>query len=238
MRALDPSYRVGTLLSAVVRAIDHCSRAEARSRAIELLRRVQIQEPEDVAQRYPHEIAGGMAQRVAIAMALAGHPKLLIADEPTTALDVTVQAEILDLLRQLQQETGMALILVSHDLGVVAEICARVCVMYAGEIVEVAPSAELFAQPMHPYTRALMNASPRAGEESGRLATIPGTVLAPHDWPIGCHFAGRCEFSTEACLAGPVELRSVTPSDSARCVRSEELFVTPASAPASTEVTR
>ncbi len=238
MRALDPSYRVGKLLSDVVRAIEHCSRTEARSRAIELLRRVQIQEPEEVAQRYPHEISGGMAQRVAIAMALAGHPKLLIADEPTTALDVTVQAEILDLLRRLQAETGMALILVSHDLGVVAEICARVCVMYAGEIVEVAPSAELFAQPMHPYTRALMNASPRVSEQSGPLATIPGTVLAPRDWPIGCHFAGRCEFSTEACLAGPVELRPVTPSDRARCVRSEELFATSAPASTSTAVTR
>jgi peptide/nickel transport system permease protein len=223
MRALDPSYRVGTLLRDVVRAVDRCSRSEASSRALELLRRVQIQEPEDVAQRYPHEISGGMAQRVAIAMSLAGRPKLLIADEPTTALDVTVQAEILDLLRRLQQETGMALILVSHDLGVVAEICARVCVMYAGEIVEVAPSADLFAQPMHPYTRALINASPRSRED-GRLATIPGTVPAPRDWPVGCHFAGRCEFVTDACVAAPVELRQVTSTDSARCLRSEGLF--------------
>ncbi|MGH2860774.1 MAG: dipeptide/oligopeptide/nickel ABC transporter permease/ATP-binding protein [Solirubrobacteraceae bacterium] len=236
MRALDPSYRVGKLLSDVVRAVDHCGRAEARSSAIELLRRVQILEPDDVAQRYPHEISGGMAQRVAIAMALAGHPKLLLADEPTTALDVTVQAEILDLLRRLQQETGMALILVSHDLGVVAEVCARVCVMYAGEIVEVAPSTDLFVQPMHPYTRALMNSSPRAREDRGQLTSIPGTVPGPRDWPIGCHFAGRCEFSTEACVAGPVELRPVTRTDRARCVRSEELFASPQSAP--TEVTR
>jgi peptide/nickel transport system permease protein len=234
MRALDPSYRVGKLLADVVRAVDHCGRREARARAIELLRRVQIQEPEDVAQRYPHEISGGMAQRVSIATALAGHPRLLIADEPTTALDVTVQAEILDLLRGLQQETGLALILVSHDLGVVAEICARVCVMYAGEIVEVAPSADLFTRAMHPYTRALIQASPRARERQVRLATIPGTVPAPRDWPTGCHFAGRCAFATEACRAAPVELRAVTPTDRARCVRAEELFAS--SEPTRTEV--
>ncbi len=231
MRALDPSYRVGKLLTDLVHSIDRCGRREARARAIELLRRVQILDPEDVAQRYPHEISGGMAQRVAVAMALAGRPQLLIADEPTTALDVTVQAEILDLLRQLQRETGMALILVSHDLGVVAEICSRVCVMYAGEIVEMAPSADLFAKPMHPYTRALISASPRSREERGPLSTIPGTVPAPRDWPVGCHFAGRCEFTTPACTAAAVELRSVSPTDMARCVRSEELFAASRSVP-------
>ncbi|WP_249018685.1 dipeptide/oligopeptide/nickel ABC transporter permease/ATP-binding protein [Conexibacter sp. S30A1] len=222
MRALDPSYRVGRLLADLVRSLDGCTRAQARECAIELLGRVQILDPEDVAQRYPHEISGGMAQRVAIAMALAGKPRLLIADEPTTALDVTVQAEILDLLRRLQQDTGMALILVSHDLGVVSEICDRVCVMYAGEVVEVAQASELFDQPMHPYTRALMSANPGSWQ-GGQLSTIPGMVPSPQDWPVGCHFAPRCGYATDACVREPIILRQVTATDQARCVRAEVL---------------
>ncbi|HLI58790.1 MAG TPA: dipeptide/oligopeptide/nickel ABC transporter permease/ATP-binding protein [Solirubrobacteraceae bacterium] len=224
MRALDPTFRVGKLLADLVRAVDRCSRGSARTRALELLGRVQILDPEDVAQRYPHQISGGMAQRVAIAMALAGRPKLLIADEPTTALDVTVQAEILDLLRGLQRETGMALVLVSHDLGVVAEICSRVCVMYAGEIVEVAHTEELFAQPFHPYTRALLNASPGGRSDTTALEVLPGGVPSPRGWPIGCHFADRCAFAVETCMAAPVPLRPVFDADrQARCVRAEEL---------------
>ncbi len=220
MRALDPTFRVGSVLADIVRAVDKVGRAAARRRALALLEQVRIAEPAEVARRYPHEISGGMAQRVAIALALAGRPKLLIADEPTTALDVTVQAEILDLLRSLQRETGMALLLISHDLGVVSGLCPRVVVMYAGQVVEEADTLSLFSQPAHPYTRALLAASPHRSREGGRLATIPGVVPNPREWPAGCHFAGRCPMAGQECLTGPIELRPRSGADgTARCVR-------------------
>lgn len=224
MRALDPSFRVGSSLAAVVRRVDGLDRNAARDRVLELLEKMQIADPAEVARRYPHQISGGMAQRVAIAMALAGRPKLLIADEPTTALDVTVQAEILDLLRLIQAEAGMALLLVSHDLGVVADLCARVVVMYAGQVVESAPTASIFENPGHPYTRALLASSPQRAKRGQLLSAIPGTVPSPRQWPVGCHFAGRCDLVGPDCTVAPVPLRPAGPWDqAARCIRVHEV---------------
>src|SRR5262249_23118235 len=152
-----------------------------------------------VARRYVHELSGGMAQRVAIARALAGEPKLLIADEPTTALDVTVQAEILELLRELQRERGVAILVITHDWGVIADVASRVLVMYAGQIVERAPIGDIFAGPLHPYTRALLAANPYQAPEVELLPTIPGTVPKPGAWPQGCHFHPRCAYATATC---------------------------------------
>lgn len=220
MRALDPTFRVGTLLAEVVAAVDGTSRKDAKARALALLDEVQIPDPGAVARRYPHELSGGMAQRVSIAIALAGRPKLLIADEPTTALDVTVQADILDLLRTLRRETGMALLMVSHDLGVVAELCSRVVVMYAGQVVEEAPTDKLFEHPEHPYTQALLAANPQRARRGAGVPTIPGTVPSPRDWPVSCHFAGRCPLVVPECTTAPVPLvERRTSSGSARCIR-------------------
>ena len=221
MVALDPSFRVGSQIAEAVRAHDRISRADARARTAELLEAVRL-DP-SVASRYPHEISGGMAQRVAIAMALAGQPKVLIADEPTTALDVTVQAEILDLLRSLQEQTGMAVILVSHDWGVVADLCSRAIVMYAGEVVERASVAELFSAPKHPYTAALLRSNPHGAEPGKPLPTIGGSVPAPHQWPVGCHFAARCPLATDECLSAPIEMVHLDGKRASRCIHIDEL---------------
>jgi peptide/nickel transport system permease protein len=165
-----------------------------------------------------------MAQRVAIARALSGSPEVLIADEPTTALDVTVQAEILDLLRRLQQETGMAIVLVTHDWGVVADIADRCVVMYAGEAVEIGAVAELFARPLHPYSRGLLDSSPHLSPAGARLRSLPGRVPAPAEWPRGCHFAGRCPLAAPECTAGPIPLRAPVPGRASRCLRTDELL--------------
>ena len=222
---LDPTFRVGAILREALRAHGSYSRQEARRRAIELLEQVRLPDPERVLALYPHELSGGMAQRVAIARALAGKPRLLIADEPTTALDVTVQAEILDLLRSLVSETGMALLLVSHDCWVIAELCTRVLVMYAGEVVEEAPVEALFAAPAHPYSRRLLQADPRAvTDDSKPLPTIPGAVPPPSTWPRGCHFKDRCDLARDACAAAPVVLTELESSRRSRCLYAHELL--------------
>ncbi|RYF59586.1 MAG: ATP-binding cassette domain-containing protein, partial [Comamonadaceae bacterium] len=195
MVAFDPTFRVGWQIAEVVRR-HHGARmtgSQVKRRVLELLRSVNLPDPEAVARRYPHELSGGMAQRVAIARALAGEPRLLIADEPTTALDVTVQAEILDLLRKLRAERNMAILLITHDWGVVADICDSAVVLYAGEVVENAALRPIFSEPRHPYTRALLSTNPQ-GRHGGRLLpTIPGTVPPPDEWPAGCHFYARCD---------------------------------------------
>lgn len=203
---LDPSFTVRAQLREVVRLRDGGSRAETDRRVAELLEQVRLPEPERVLASYPHQLSGGMAQRVAIARALAGRPRVLLADEPTTALDVTVQAEILDLLRELRDTTGLALLIVTHDWGVVAEMCDRAVVMYAGHVVEEGSVVELFERPAHPYTRALMEANPDGAGFRERLRSIPGQVPPADARPTGCAFADRCERADSACTTLPVPL--------------------------------
>ncbi|MDX3798347.1 dipeptide/oligopeptide/nickel ABC transporter permease/ATP-binding protein [Streptomyces sp. AK04-3B] len=223
MVALDPAFRIGWQLAEAVRINTGMSRAQAKRRAIELLEQVQLPEPRLVARRYPHELSGGMAQRVVIARALAGEPKLLIADEPTTALDVTIQVEILDLLRTLKRERGMAIMLVTHDLGVVADMCDRVVVMYAGQVAERAGVRELFGDPHHPYTRALLASNPHSRHGSAVLPTIPGAVPMPGSWPQGCHFRSRCARATDQCGSGGIPLLDIGASHEARCLYAHQI---------------
>jgi peptide/nickel transport system ATP-binding protein len=190
--SLNPVYDVGRQISEVLEIHKGMKKRSARARAAELLRMVGIPDPERRLEAFPHSLSGGMAQRVMIAMALACEPELLIADEPTTALDVTIQAQILDLMRALQADTGTAIILITHDLGVVAEMCDRVAVMYAGEIVEQADTATLLADPKHPYTRGLIGSVPTLGQVQEELVTIPGSVPNLIDLPAACRFAPRC----------------------------------------------
>jgi peptide/nickel transport system permease protein len=227
MASLDPSWRVGPLVAQAVRCHQEMPASQARRRVLELFELVQLPEPDRVFRSYPHELSGGMAQRVAIARALAGQPELLIADEPTTALDVTLRAEILALLRSLQRQTGMAMLVVSHDWHLVADLCDRVIVMYAGQVVEQAATADLLGTPAHPYTRLLLAASPaaalaKAGPDGVQsLPVIPGTIPAPEDWPRACRFGTRCPHATSACHQGPVPLTGTTRL--VRCVRAAEL---------------
>jgi len=225
MRALDPMFSVGSQLRSALRRLGGLNRAEARASAVELLALVGIEDAERVVRLHPHQISGGMAQRVAIALALAGRPKLIIADEPTTALDVTVQAEILGLLRELVTESGTTLVLVTHDLGVVADICDDVAVMYAGQVVENGPVREVLRTPQHPYTMALLASDPHSARDGRRrLPTIPGKVPAPEHWQSGCRFAERCRFATEACTFSPVaSMPREGQSGEVRCVRAGEL---------------
>jgi peptide/nickel transport system permease protein len=222
--SLDPAYTVGQQLGELVRRHGGGSRPAIRARVLELLARVNLPDPDAGARRYPHELSGGMAQRVNIASALAGRPDLLIADEPTTALDVTVQREILDLLRWIQRDTGMAVILISHDWGVVTYMCSRVLVMYAGEIVEEGPAEQLLARPAHPYTAALMAASPQLTRPGSPIPSIPGTVpvLAErrHD---RCRFLERCRLATSECAQGAIEMTFVATTHEARCVHTDDL---------------
>ena len=184
---------------------------------------VELPDPGSVARSYPHELSGGMAQRVAIALALAGTPDLLIADEPTTALDVTVQAEILNLLRALRARTGMAVVLVTHDWGVLADLCERAVVMYAGEVVEQASVSDLYHGPRHPYTLALLAANPHLAAVGQALPAIPGTVPSPSAWPVGCHFQPRCPYATEECGVGAIPLTTVATGHDARCIHVDRL---------------
>lgn len=222
MVSLDPSFTIMSQLVEPLRIHGKITRPTARKRAIESLERVGIPRPLSVARGYPHQISGGMAQRVAIAVALTGNPSLLLADEPTTALDVTVQAEILDLLRSLQQTTEMSLLLVTHDLGVVADICTRVVVMYAGQVVEQGPVSEVLTRPSHPYTAALLTSMPASVGADETLRTIPGSVPNPGAWPQGCHFAPRCPFAEDKCTIEPIKLRTVRPMQHTRCLLSQE----------------
>ena len=225
MVALDPLFSIKSQLTRPIRRFRGVGRREARQIAIELLDQVGIVDADSVLSSYPHQLSGGMAQRVAIALALSGSPKLLIADEPTTALDVTVQAEILSLLRSLVATTGMSVVLVSHDLGVVADICDQISVMYAGTIAESGTVAEVLDDPNHPYTMALLAASPYVPEDAPgpeRLAAIAGTVPPPGTWPDGCRFADRCQFATDRCRVD-FEPQPAHTGGTCLCVRSDEL---------------
>jgi oligopeptide/dipeptide ABC transporter ATP-binding protein len=206
MTALNPVFTVGDQIAEVARVHDRASRKAAWERAVEMLSLVGIPSPRERAGQYPHELSGGMRQRVLIAMALVMNPALLIADEPTTALDVTIQAQILELLAALQQRFGTAILLITHDLGVVAEVASRALVMYGGQIVERATVHDLFARPSHPYTQGLMRAMPRVGQGLERLTTIPGTVPAPTAWPSGCRFRDRCPYAFDRCVVEAPEL--------------------------------
>jgi oligopeptide/dipeptide ABC transporter ATP-binding protein len=202
MTSLNPVFTVGNQIMEAVRLHLKKDKAEARKHTIEMLERVKIPSAATRVDEYPHQMSGGMRQRIMIAMALACNPKLLIADEPTTALDVTIQAQILELLSALRRELGLALLLITHDLGIVAEVADRVVVLYAGEVVEQAPTEALFASPRHPYTGGLLSSLPSAAAEGRtRLAAIPGAVPDPRAWPSGCRFADRCARAEDDCRA-------------------------------------
>ncbi|MGE0423413.1 MAG: ABC transporter ATP-binding protein [Reyranellaceae bacterium] len=230
MTSLNPLYTVGKQIAEAVALHQGLSRKDAWDRAVEMLRRVSIPEPEKRAHAYPHQMSGGMRQRVMIAMALSCNPKVLIADEPTTALDVTIQAQILDLMRELQETTGTAIILITHDMGVVAENADRVVVMYAGRKVEEAPAAELFDNPGHPYTRGLLGSIPQldvAASRSGprpRLNEIKGMVPSLFRLPPGCSFAPRCAFATEQCTRVVPSLDEHRPGHFVACWHADKLL--------------
>src|SRR3954469_12766870 len=222
MTALNPVFKVGEQIAEVVRVHNGGSKQEAWARAVQMLEIVGIPSPEQRADEYPHQLSGGMRQRVVIAMALVMNPALVIADEPTTALDVTIQAQILELLRDLQQKFGTSILLITHDLGVVAETVSRVIVMYGGEIVEQADVRELFASAHHPYTEGLLNAMPQVGHERERLATIPGSVPPPTAWPKGCRFHDRCQYAWERCAAEHPPLYQIGGGHVSRCHLADE----------------
>ena len=217
MTSLNPAFRVGDqVVESVRRHSDRDARA-ARAHALELFERVRIPAPDARLDEYPHQLSGGMRQRVMIAMALANAPRLLIADEPTTALDVTLQAQILELVRELQAETGTALLLITHDLGVVAEMADDVAVMYAGRIVERAPASALFADPQHPYTIGLMGSMPALRPRAGRLLTVPGTVPSAERMPPGCRFSTRCPFAIRRCRTEAPPLGAIGAGHAVAC---------------------
>jgi peptide/nickel transport system ATP-binding protein len=220
MTSLNPAFTIGDQIAEGIMRHRDVSPREARARAIEMLRRVRIPAPEQRIDDYPHKLSGGMRQRAMIAMALACDPKLLIADEPTTALDVTVQAQILDLMRALRDETGAAIMLITHDLGVIAELAQDVIVMYAGKIVERADVATLFADPQHPYTVGLLGSIPKLHADQQQLATIEGVVPNPLDMPPGCRFNPRCPFAIDKCRGSEPPLAEVKPGHFAACWRT------------------
>ena len=225
--SLNPVFRIGDQLAEVLQIHQEIGKEQGEKRAIELLAMVGVPDPESRVKAFPHELSGGMAQRVMIAMALACVPELLIADEPTTALDVTIQAQILDLMRNLRSKMDTAIILITHDLGVVAEMCDRVNVMYAGRIVEQAPVIELFKAPKHPYTDALIGSTPVLGHADKPLTTIPGSVPNLIDLPSGCKFSPRCvariQYNLEICLQEEPELKLISPGHTVRCWLYEDL---------------
>ncbi len=221
MTSLNPVFTIGDQITEAMRAHDRSTSDRAlRAKAIAALERVRIPAPDRRFDEYPHQMSGGMRQRVMIAMALACDPDLLIADEPTTALDVTVQAQILDLLRDLQVQSGMAIILITHDLGVVAEMADEVAVMYAGKVVERAAITEIFDDPQHPYTLGLLGSIPKLEETHDRLLAIEGAVPPPFALPKGCRFNPRCVFRAEACVQRQPELREVAPNHDVSCLRA------------------
>ncbi|MBA2936927.1 ABC transporter ATP-binding protein [Paenibacillus sp. CGMCC 1.16610] len=217
MTSLNPVYTVGEQIAEVFRHHQKMSRKEAWEKAVDMLRLVGIPSPEKRAKQEPYELSGGMRQRVMIAMAMACNPEILIADEPTTALDVTIQAQILDLMKLLQKQLGMSIIMITHDLGVVSETCDRVAVMYAGKIVEYTDASELFANPKHPYTIGLLNSLPRADQDQEELQAIKGSVPSPYNMPEGCRFAPRCPHARELCQTTMPELIDVGNDSQVRC---------------------
>ncbi len=217
MTALNPVFTVGNQLAEVFRVHQRLSRRQARERAVHMLGRVGIPSPERRYRAYPHEMSGGMRQRVMIAMALACRPDLLLADEPTTALDVTIQAQILDLMAELRRDLGTAVVLITHDMGVVAETADRVAVMYLGRVVEEAPTLELFARPLHPYTRGLLRAIPSVSGGQRSLYEIPGAVPSPLDLPGGCPFHPRCPEGVDVCRRKRPPLEAAGPAHRVAC---------------------
>jgi oligopeptide/dipeptide ABC transporter ATP-binding protein len=220
MTSLNPVMPIGTQIAEAVRLHQGLGRRAAWDRAVEMLRLVEIPDPERRARAYPHQISGGMRQRVMIAMAMSCAPRLLIADEPTTALDVTIQAQILELLGGLRTQTGMAMLLITHDLGIVAEQADHVVIMYAGRIVERAPVQEIFDRPLHPYTVALLASVPGFGGRRGRLEAIPGIVPDPLHLPCGCRFRDRCVRAIAACAEAEPPLEEKGPGHFAACIRA------------------
>jgi peptide/nickel transport system ATP-binding protein/oligopeptide transport system ATP-binding protein len=217
MTSLNPVHTVGRQIVEAILAHDAVSPRAARDRAIEMLNLVRIPSPASRFDDFPHRMSGGMRQRVMIAMALACQPALVIADEPTTALDVTIQAQILDLLQDLQDRLGMAVLIITHDLGVIAEVADKVLVMYAGKIVESASAPDLFADPQHPYTIGLLGSIPRLDAVRDRLATIEGSVPSPDRQPRGCRFSPRCPFADRRCREEPPPLRDIAPDHRVAC---------------------
>ena len=216
MTSLNPVFTVGNQISEAVRLHQGLGKKDAMARAVELMQLVGIPSAERRVNDYPHQMSGGMRQRVMIAMALSSDPKLLIADEPTTALDVTVQAQILELMKELRERLGMAIMLITHDLGVVAEMVDEVAVMYAGRVVERGPVEEIFSSPQHPYTEALLESIPLLGMRyTEKLKAIRGTVPNPLEWPAGCRFAPRCDYAFEKCVTNDPPLLPVPPQESA-----------------------
>ncbi|MCF2719544.1 ABC transporter ATP-binding protein [Paenibacillus sp. UKAQ_18] len=222
MTSLNPVFKIGKQIAESARYHHGVSKHKAKDMAVEMLTKVGIPRPEKVATSYPHELSGGMRQRVMIAMAMVCNPKLLIADEPTTALDVTIQAQILDLMRELQKSEGTSILMITHDLGVVAEMCDRVVIMYAGQVVEETDVKTLFKDPKHPYTQSLLASLPQLNSDQERLASIPGQVPNPLDMPKGCRFAPRCQFAKEICRAEAPELTEVEPGHKSRCLLQQE----------------
>jgi peptide/nickel transport system ATP-binding protein/oligopeptide transport system ATP-binding protein len=222
MTSLNPVFTIGDQIMEAILLHQGLHKAEARKKTIEILDRVKIPSPETRIDAYPHQLSGGMRQRAMIAMALSCQPKLLIADEPTTALDVTIQAQVLRLLKEIQREMGMAVMLITHDLGVVTEIADRVAVMYAGRIVEMASIEAIFRQMRHPYTKGLLDSIPQLKEKKNRLNAIPGQVPNPIDLPVGCKFHPRCYLMIEACKKEEPPLFKVNGDHFSRCIRWQE----------------
>ncbi|CCQ94070.1 oligopeptide ABC transporter (ATP-binding protein) [[Clostridium] ultunense Esp] len=223
MTSLNPVFTVGFQIGEVLMLHQKLSEEEAKKRAIEMINLVGIPNAERIVGEYPHQLSGGMRQRVMIAMALACQPKLLIADEPTTALDVTIQAQILEIMNDLKSRLNTSIMLITHDLGVISEMADHVIVMYSGKVVEDAPIMELFKNPRHPYTIGLMASIPSLVKEGQRLETIPGAVPNPLYLPKGCYFHPRCKYATDECKKAQPELREVAPGHKAACIRAEEV---------------
>ncbi|MGZ0052853.1 ABC transporter ATP-binding protein [Brevibacillus gelatini] len=221
MTSLNPVFTIGNQIGEAIRLHMKVSKKEARARAIDMLKKVGIPRAEAIVDEYPHQLSGGMRQRVMIAMAMACNPELLIADEPTTALDVTIQAQILDLMRQLNQEAQTAILLITHDLGVVAEMCHRVVVMYAGNVVEEGDVRTILKKPKHPYTKGLLNSLPKLEGPRERLYSIPGNVPIPGSLKVGCRFAPRCDQATDLCRSEMPQLKAVGENHLSRCWLSE-----------------
>jgi len=222
LSSLNPVFSVGEQVGVAIRTHLRVSKKEEKERTVELLKLVGIPSPETRMNSYPHELSGGMCQRVMIAMALACNPELLIADEPTTALDVTIQAGILELINELREKLGMSVFLITHDLGIVAEVADEVYVMYAGKVVEHASTQNLFENPRHPYTVGLMNSIPGLNEKRERLSAIPGIIPSPKDFPVGCRFQDRCPLAIDRCRISEPTLEGINGHQSA-CFRSSEV---------------